>query len=185
MYPVWTDDCDDWRHHIQANPGRLVMGRKFGALGNALAESEEKTEGWNWIITFLICSIFVCRQNTSWKADTEVKPVFAVEIKPCRCNCELWWLNCMMKVTKGVFFTHHHPGQDCHQYHAVWPSIGYCEVDIIWWHRQSPGAETKATGGGGGQRDWAGSLRPTLYIVKDTLLAHWDQTIVYNKNMLF
>ena len=70
MYPVWTDDCDDWRHHIQANPGRLVMGRKFGALGNALAESEEKTEGWNWIITFFICSIFVSRQNTSWKADT-------------------------------------------------------------------------------------------------------------------
>ena len=40
------DDRDDcgyfWCAHTQANPGRLVMGRKFGALGNALAEAEEK-----------------------------------------------------------------------------------------------------------------------------------------------
>ena len=51
-------------------------------------------------------------------------------------------------------------------YHSTQLSIGYCELDIIWWHRLSPGAETKATGGG---------RRP-----KGLQPAHWDQYILYN-----
>ena len=183
MYPVWTDDCDDWRHHIQANPGRLVMGRKC-SRGVRRKDGGVKLDYHLFNLQhFCLPAKYIMK---SWYLG-EASICCWNQTLEVQCNCELWWLNCMIltKVTKGVFFTHHHPGQDCHQYHAVWPSIGYCEVDIIWWHRQSPGAETKATGGGGGQRDWAGSLRPTLYIVKDTLLAHWDQTIVYNKNMLF
>ena len=38
----WTMTEEIFGAHTQANPGGLVMGRKFGALGNALAESEEK-----------------------------------------------------------------------------------------------------------------------------------------------